>query len=78
MKSKIVLFFLLFLFPELIQAVERNWYEKSFFLLHIDHHTTDKFEVGRDADPVETMRLLSFSKPDVPDFKIHQMVVITL
>ena len=27
---------------------ETNWYARSFFLLHLDHHTTDKTEVGRE------------------------------
>jgi hypothetical protein len=73
-------------------ASGRNWYEKSFYLLHKDHHTTDRFEVGRDADPGKTARLVSLSRPgmqlkdwrfkdgrleiDVPPFEIHQMVVI--
>jgi hypothetical protein len=38
---------------------ETNWYGRSFFLLHLDHHTTDKMEVGRDADPAETARLIN-------------------
>ncbi|MGB2823340.1 MAG: hypothetical protein WBF17_20325, partial [Phycisphaerae bacterium] len=42
-----------------------NWYEESFFLLHEDHHTRDVHEVGRDADPNETARLVALSRPDV-------------
>ena len=37
-------------------ANKGNWYENSFYLLHEDHHTTDQFEVGRDADPEQTAR----------------------
>jgi len=51
------------------QAGETNWYERSFYLLHEDHHTSDKWEVGRDADPGETARLIALSKPDV--IQIH-------
>lgn len=46
-----------------------NWYARSFYLLHLDHHTTARMEVGRDADLTETVRLLSLSKPDV--IQIH-------
>jgi hypothetical protein len=42
-----------------------NWYERSFYLLHEDHHTVDRFEVGRDADLEETARLVGMSKPDL-------------
>ena len=42
-----------------------NWYRNSFYLLHEDHHTTDKHEVGKDADPSVTSRLIGLSKPDV-------------
>lgn len=48
---------------------ENGWYASSFFLLHLDHHTTDKAEVGRDADPAETARLINLVKPDV--IQIH-------
>jgi hypothetical protein len=48
---------------------ESNWYDHSFFLLHLDHHTTDKMEVGRDADAAETARLINLMKPDV--IQIH-------
>jgi len=46
-----------------------NWYTRSFFLLHLDHHTTDKMQVGRDADPAATARLINLVKPDV--IQIH-------
>ncbi len=46
-----------------------NWYESSFYLLHEDHHTTDKHEVGRDASLPETLRLVGLSRPDV--IQIH-------
>jgi hypothetical protein len=48
---------------------EAHWYGRSFFLLHLDHHTTDTMEVGRDADPAETVRLINLVKPDV--IQIH-------
>ncbi|MFQ5810104.1 MAG: hypothetical protein ACE5JM_10845, partial [Armatimonadota bacterium] len=51
------------------EAGAGNWYETSFYLLHEDHHTNDRWEVGRDADPVETARLIALSKPDV--IQIH-------
>lgn len=50
-------------------AASTSWYDRSFFLLHLDHHTTDKMEVGRDADPAETARLINLVKPDV--IQIH-------
>ena len=46
-----------------------NWYQRSFFLLHLDHHTTNQMAVGRDADPDETARLIDLVKPDV--IQIH-------
>ncbi len=46
-----------------------NWYQRSFFLLHLDHHTNERMEVGIDADPVETARLINLVKPDV--IQIH-------
>ena len=46
-----------------------DWYARSFYLLHLDHHTNARMEVGRDADVTETARLLSLSKPDV--IQIH-------
>lgn len=48
---------------------ENGWYARSFFLLHLDHHTTEKAEVGRDADPAQTARLFNLVKPDV--IQIH-------
>ncbi len=48
---------------------DATWYEKSFYLLHEDHHTTSAFEVGRDADLDATSRLIALSKPDV--IQIH-------
>jgi len=53
----------------LCEAGEGNWYETSFYLLHEDHHTSGAREVGRDADPEETARLIALSKPDV--MQIH-------
>lgn len=47
----------------------QDWYEQALYLLHLDHHTTDRFAVGAGADPTETDRLLAFSKPDV--IQIH-------
>jgi len=55
----------LFVFILGCQSQGGNWYERSFYLLHEDHHTTDRFEVGRDADPDEVARLVGLSKPDV-------------
>ncbi len=46
-----------------------NWYERAFYLLHEDHHTQARFEVGRDADPATTARLIALSTPDV--LQIH-------
>jgi hypothetical protein len=48
---------------------QENWYTRSFYLLHEDHHTSDAHEVGRDADPVRTGELINLSKPDV--IQIH-------
>jgi len=42
-----------------------NWYQESFWLLHEDHHTSDRFEVGRDADLEQTRRLVGLVRPDV-------------
>jgi len=59
------LLLLLALTPTLTaQAENLNWYEKSFYFLHEDHHTRERFEVGRDADPGETARLINLSQPD--------------
>ena len=46
-----------------------NWHANSFYLLHEDHHTSGQQEVGRDADPDETERLIGLSRPDV--IQIH-------
>lgn len=46
-----------------------NWYQRAFYLLHEDHHTQDRFEVGRDADLEATRRLVGLSRPDV--IQIH-------
>ena len=46
-----------------------NWYTRSFYLLHEDHHTQDVHEVGRDAAADETARLINLSRPDV--IQIH-------
>jgi hypothetical protein len=48
---------------------EGNWYARAFYLLHEDHHTIDTAEVGRDADPVETARLINLSRPEM--IQIH-------
>lgn len=48
---------------------DSNCYETSFFLLHEDHHTSGRFEVGRDADYEETRRLVGLCRPDV--IQIH-------
>ena len=50
-------------------AQAENWYERAFYLLHEDHHTTGTAEVGRDADPEETARLINLSKPEM--IQIH-------
>ena len=46
-----------------------NWYTRSFWLLHEDHHTVGDAEVGRDANLAEASRLLGLCKPDV--IQIH-------
>lgn len=46
-------------------ARAENWYKKSFYLLHEDHHTSGQKEVGRDADPDQTARLVALAAPDV-------------
>jgi hypothetical protein len=48
---------------------ELSWYEKSFYLLHLDHHTRKDQPVGKDADFNETLRILRLSNPDV--IQIH-------
>ena len=37
--------------------------------MHEDHHTTDRYEVGRDADPQQTARWVNLAGPDV--IQIH-------
>lgn len=44
-------------------------YQSSFYLLHEDHHTYGDWEVGRDADPAQTARLIALSRPDL--IQIH-------
>ncbi len=51
------------------QQQQENWYTRSFYLLHEDHHTQGTKEVGRDALPAETERLINLSRPDV--IQIH-------
>lgn len=46
-----------------------NWYERAFYLLHEDHHTVETAEVGRDADPEQTARLINLSHPEM--IQIH-------
>lgn len=55
--------------PAAEPAGNAHWYARSFFLLHLDHHTTEQMEVGRDADPAETARLINQVRPDV--IQIH-------
>ena len=50
-------------------ASPKNWYEKSFFLLHIDYHTKETDTVGHGVDFSETLRLINLAKPDV--IQIH-------
>ncbi len=50
-------------------AGDENWYQKSFWLLHEDHHTSGHAEVGRDADKDETSRLVAICRPDM--IQIH-------
>jgi len=50
-------------------AAKRNWYQKSFFLLHEDHHSRPEHAVGRGADPVQTAKYLEAFQPDV--IQIH-------
>ena len=59
----------LFLIAGTTAAWAENWYEQAFYLLHEDHHTSGAAEVGRDADPAETARLINLSKPDM--IQIH-------
>jgi len=52
-----------------LAARAENWYQKSFWLLHEDHHTSGHAEVGRDADQDETSRLVAICRPDM--IQIH-------
>jgi hypothetical protein len=63
------LFSILSVFVTAIPGFGANWYETSFYLLHEDHHTSDRYEVGRDASLEETSRLVGLSQPDV--IQIH-------
>ena len=66
----VFLFFILFISCQKQDAKkDLNWYEKSFYLLHFDHHVNKDQPVGRDADFDEALRLLKLSKPDV--IQIH-------
>jgi hypothetical protein len=47
-----------------LQHDRADWYRKSFYNLHLDHHTRGDWKVGRDADPDEIKRLVNLSKPD--------------
>ncbi|MBN2450158.1 MAG: hypothetical protein JXR77_07195, partial [Lentisphaeria bacterium] len=51
------------------QAQPNARYRDSFLLLHEDHHTVDRFEVGRDADPEQIGELLRALRPDM--IQIH-------
>lgn len=42
----------------------QNWFEKSIFMLHEDHHIKAETEVGKNADPEETARIIALSRPD--------------
>jgi len=69
---KITIFFSFILFlscQKQDSQQDLNWYEKSFYLLHFDHHTNNDQPVGRDADYDEILRLLKLSRPDV--IQIH-------
>ncbi len=46
-------------------TVKLNWFEKSIFMLHEDHHIKVETEVGKNADPQETARIIALSKPDI-------------
>ncbi len=47
----------------------QNWFEQSIFMLHEDHHIKVETEVGKNADPQETARIIALSKPDA--IQIH-------
>lgn len=57
------------LFQAAVFAQETSWYEKSFFLLHEDHHTSGSQAVGADTSLEQVRELVSWSKPDV--IQIH-------
>lgn len=61
------IFLALLLLPGYADA--ETWYERAFFLLHEDHHTLGDKEVGRDADPETTERLILAARPD--SIQIH-------
>lgn len=44
--------------------IKKDWYKNSVFLLHLDHHTKVQDEVGHEADPEKTERLLRMASPD--------------
>jgi wyosine [tRNA(Phe)-imidazoG37] synthetase (radical SAM superfamily) len=50
-------------------TVKLNWFEKSIFMLHEDHHIKVETEVGKNADPREIARIIALSKPDA--IQIH-------
>jgi len=50
-------------------AENGHWYERGFYLLHEDHHTSGRRQVGRDADLEIASRLLALSRPDA--IQIH-------
>lgn len=45
-------------------APDRGWYERTFFLLHEDHHVERQDPVGRGADPAQIARWLREARPD--------------
>lgn len=46
-----------------------NWFKKSIFMLHEDHHIKAETEVGKNADLKETARIIALSRPDA--IQIH-------
>ncbi len=46
-----------------------NWFAQSLFMLHEDHHIKVDTEVGKNADPQETARIIALSRPDA--IQIH-------
>lgn len=64
------LYLLLFVFLSCCTSLQaQNWFEKSVFMLHEDHHIKVETEVGKGADPQETARIIALSKPDA--IQIH-------